>query len=212
MRDTSIRIFDTFLVHSFSDDPSILNDACWTLFSAAASMILACKLHSSHHQITAVSEGKLVREFDWRICFIESFLGIQYRGYSLLWKTNCNKNWRTYINIRNTSIFPRLFCSFVFWFNKAGWFACEKQSSRGRILRRYCTFNYFTINFILYICVDSSSLLFAPSTIAVAAIFLHVYLNYELMEILSSSDCRTSFSVQGKIYLFFVLIREKMSI
>lgn len=54
LRDTSVRIFDLFVTQSFSESPSILHDACWTVFAAAASMILASKLHHSQNPIKAV--------------------------------------------------------------------------------------------------------------------------------------------------------------
>ena len=55
VRDTSMRIFDTYLTDTFLEDEKMLTDTCWIAFVAAASMILSFKLCDAKHPTTAVS-------------------------------------------------------------------------------------------------------------------------------------------------------------
>lgn len=54
-RDASIRIFDTYLAISFTENPKTLDDTCYIAFAAAASIVLSSKLHNSRNTIDAVS-------------------------------------------------------------------------------------------------------------------------------------------------------------
>lgn len=69
LRDTSVRIFDMFVTQSFAESPSILQDACWTVFTAAASMLLASKLLHAQSPIKAVTFMQYFDDFVKNILF-----------------------------------------------------------------------------------------------------------------------------------------------
>lgn len=77
LRDTSVRIFDSFVAHSFAESPEILFDACWTVFAAAASMILASKLLHSGSYIKASQFTKFTTE---DILFFEKMIIMNIGG------------------------------------------------------------------------------------------------------------------------------------
>jgi hypothetical protein len=63
VRDTSIRIFDTYLISNYVEYPQVLHDTLFLAFSAAASMIISSKLNASRHPMTAVSRAYSVFSF-----------------------------------------------------------------------------------------------------------------------------------------------------
>ncbi len=60
VRDTSIRIFDTYLIMRYMDSPDVLKDKSKLAFIAAASMILSSKLFNMDDIISAVSSPLFV--------------------------------------------------------------------------------------------------------------------------------------------------------
>jgi len=53
-RDTSIQIFDKFLLLSYADDSTILSNKDYLSHAAAASIILGSKLNDTKSQLTMV--------------------------------------------------------------------------------------------------------------------------------------------------------------
>jgi hypothetical protein len=55
IRDASIRIFDTYLTISFSENQKVLDDTCFIAFAAAAAIVISFKLNNSRNTVDAVS-------------------------------------------------------------------------------------------------------------------------------------------------------------
>lgn len=51
IRDTSIRIFDTYLTVSYSENPRVLDDTCYIAFAAAAAIVVSSKLHNTRNTV-----------------------------------------------------------------------------------------------------------------------------------------------------------------
>jgi len=51
-RDTSVQIFDTYLLLNYERDPRVLRDTDFLSYSAAASVILAAKLHDTNSKLS----------------------------------------------------------------------------------------------------------------------------------------------------------------
>lgn len=54
IRDTSIQIFDKFLLFSSSEDPNILDNTEYISYSAAAAVLLGAKITDTNSDITMV--------------------------------------------------------------------------------------------------------------------------------------------------------------
>lgn len=54
VRDTSIRVFDTYIAVSYVEDSRVMRDTCRLAFAAAASMILSSKLLCTKQPISSV--------------------------------------------------------------------------------------------------------------------------------------------------------------
>jgi hypothetical protein len=137
LRDCSVRIFDLFVTHSFSETPAILYDACWTVFAAAASMLLASKLHYSHNFIKASQFTKFKTE---DIIFFERMIVLRIGG----------------------KISPQATPSF---FVESLIPLCEDLIDIDKLRKRA---NDLVGEFL----EDSMSMLFAPSTVAIASIIV----------------------------------------
>lgn len=53
-RDTSIQIFDKFMLNAFAENPQILRDADFIVYAATASAILSSKLLDSRSKLSVV--------------------------------------------------------------------------------------------------------------------------------------------------------------
>ena len=145
-RDTSIQIFDKFLMLSYSEEPRVLDNKDYLSYAAAASVILGAKLNDTKSLLTMVSVG--IWLCIWLLSkltiihlhinrYSPSSLTLTWIDWSSLSNTFCS---RQVVRCRHCARLPT-FCT--------TWWICPRIFQTNR---SFCTTQIFSLQSSLQVC------------------------------------------------------------